>query len=303
MGVFRARVIRALPVAAVLALAANAAAAPAGAAVGVSGGVAAGPVSEQTPTAGAVVGAGGATYTPATPATPADHFPTRPLTRYSRGAVVRGLQRALVALGYRVSITGRQDAGTARELRRFQRRVHLRVSGRGDGPTLAGIARALQAAASAKHPPSTDSVSGLVFPIQPRSVAVGPSEWEPDQGVDIATNGSACGASATLVAIASGTVVDEGISGFGPYAPILHVDRGALAGRYVYYGHAAPALVAVGTHVRPGQPIADVGCGKVGRSSGPHLEIGISVPGGPPCCPRWGETSAEMQRILLSLWR
>jgi murein DD-endopeptidase MepM/ murein hydrolase activator NlpD len=248
------------------------------------------------------VGAGGATYTPATPVTPADHFPTRPLTRYSRGAVVRGLQRALRALGYRVSITGRQDAGTARELRRFQRRAHLRVTGRGDGSTLAAIRRALAATASAKHPPSAQSVSGLVFPIQPRSVAVGPSDWAPDQGVDIATNGAACGASATLVAIASGTIVDEGISGFGPYAPILRVEGGSLAGRYVYYGHAAPALVAIGARVRAGQPIADVGCGQVGRSSGPHLEIGISVPGGPPCCPRWGETATEMQRILLSLW-
>jgi murein DD-endopeptidase MepM/ murein hydrolase activator NlpD len=298
------RVVRALPIAcALLSLWAWAGAGTAGA-DSFSGGIAAGPVPEQAPSSPAAsAAAGGTTYTPATPATPADHFPTRPLTRYSRGAVVRGLQRALTALGYRVTISGRQDAATAGQLRRFQRRFHLRPSGRADGPTLAAITRALAAAAAAKHPPSTHSISGLVFPIQPRNVAVSPSEWTLDQGVDIATNGSACGASASLVAITSGTIVDEGISGFGPYAPILHVDGGPLAGRYVYYGHAAPALVAVGAHVRAGQPIADVGCGQVGRSSGPHLEIGVSLPGGPPCCPRWGETSAEMNSILLSLWR
>jgi hypothetical protein len=143
------------------------------------------------------------------------------------------------------------------------------------------------------------SGGNFVFPVAPAAAASSPSAWSEDQGVDISTKGGACGAAAPEVSVADGVVVKEGLAGFGPYAPVVLLRDGPLAGRYVYYGHAAPDLVPVGAAVRAGQPIAEVGCGIVGISTGPHLEFGISPPGGVGfVMPSVHQTSTEAFSLL-----
>jgi murein DD-endopeptidase MepM/ murein hydrolase activator NlpD len=234
---------------------------------------------------------------PTQPAAPAKPKAARGLRIGATGPKVRYLQSLLAELGLPVPVTGTFGPVTQAAVKSVQRAAGLHPSGAVSTITM----QAIQSARTAQKQTAL-SVTGWVFPLTPVSKVLDPSTWTLDQGVDIATVGAACGPDVTEVAVDDGTIVQEGISGFGPDAPVLRLDSGPLAGRYVYYGHAKPALVPVGTHVKAGQPIAQIGCGIVGKSAGPHIEIGISAPGGPTCCPGWHETSSDMFAVMKQLY-
>jgi peptidoglycan hydrolase-like protein with peptidoglycan-binding domain len=231
----------------------------------------------------------------------------RALRRGDHGSDVRTLQAWLDEVGYAVPVTGLFGSQTVSAVQSFQRSHHLSPpSGTVGDHTAMALQAAVKQAGLARSKSRADvpqdATDGLIFPLTPISRVLQPSAWTLDQGIDIGTVGNACGGQVTEVAMTSGTIVQEGIDGFGPYAPVLKVSSGPYKGRYIYYGHAAPALVPVGAHVTIGEPIADVGCGDVGISSSPHVEIGVSAPGGPPCCPGYHQTSPAWEKVVLKLF-
>lgn len=148
------------------------------------------------------------------------------------------------------------------------------------------------------------SPGGWVFPLYPVSSVASKGRWTLDQGVDLGGSANQCGSHLRELAVASGTIVAEGLEGFGQWAPVLLVESGPDTGRLIYYGHASPDLVPVGAHVSAGQTIAEVGCGSVGISSAPHLEIGMLPVGAtdPEDLPAFSQTSHETLANLSSAY-
>jgi peptidoglycan hydrolase-like protein with peptidoglycan-binding domain len=235
----------------------------------------------------------------------------RVLRQGDSGKDVKTLQGWLTAVGYQVPETGYFGGMTKGAVVSFQSIHQIRTSGAVGFWTLSALKAAMKQAASDQATsstsggavPNTASATGLVFPLKPLSRVLPPSDWTLDGGIDIGTYNNFCGSNMVEVAMAPGKIVQEGINGFGPYAPVIKVSSGPYAGRYIYYGHAAPALVPVGTLVTPGEPIADLGCGDVGISDAPHIEIGISAPGGPTCCPGYQQTSPAWYQVVLKLYQ
>jgi peptidoglycan hydrolase-like protein with peptidoglycan-binding domain len=261
-------------------------------------------------TGGTGTTSGGAGITPSLPSgiVTAPTSGSAPFTRTLRfgqhGSDVQTLQTWLSQVGFSVPATGYFGSLTKSAVANFQLANALQpASGTVGKRTAAMLLTKVDAQAAATGTPLAPAAVGqtgsLTFPLTPVSRVLPPSNWTLDQGIDIGTVNNACGAQVTEVAAADGTIVQEGVDGFGPAAPVLKVSDGPYAGRYIYYGHALPALVPVGAAVTAGEPIAELGCGDVGISSAPHIEFGISVAGSTmPCCPGYQETSPELLPVV-----
>ena len=237
-----------------------------------------------------------------------------------RGNDVKTVQIWLDDLGGKLPQTGLFGPMTRAAVERFQSTVHLSATGKVGQRTAVRLRRKVRQAALAATltrgaaagtggaalggNPVRPVTAGTkwVFPLKPLRRVLSPGDWTLDQGVDIGTLNNMCGSQVVEVAMTAGKVVQEGITGFGNYAPVIRIAAGEYKGRYIYYGHAAPALVPVGATVTAGEPVAEIGCGDVGISSAPHIEVGISEPGGPTCCPAYQATSPTMYEILVKLY-
>jgi hypothetical protein len=89
----------------------------------------------------------------------------------------------------------------------------------------------------------------------------------------------------------------HGVGGMGASAPVVRCNQPVGGHSYIFYGFVSGRhLVAIGANVTRGKPLARVGNGSIGSSTGPHLDIGFADPSGAPL----GGSAARRMRALLA---
>jgi murein DD-endopeptidase MepM/ murein hydrolase activator NlpD len=186
---------------------------------------------------------------------------------------VRSWQAQLTGLGFPAPVSGQWDAPTTAAVKAYQLAATIPATGTIDDATRTNLLTPFPPpipadllAGSLAVPGGVVGPGGAGLPLPRQYLRNG----SVDQGVDYSAPGGT-----PLYAMGSGTIIQEGIGGFGPNAPVLQITSGPLTGKTVYYGHSGPDLVPVGAQVVQGQQISSVGNGIVGISTGPHLEIGF----------------------------
>jgi murein DD-endopeptidase MepM/ murein hydrolase activator NlpD len=148
-----------------------------------------------------------------------------------------------------------------------------------DEAKAADAARAAEEAAKAAEAPraaESASVGGAVQMVLGRVTSGFGSRWgRAHEGLDIAAP-----IGTPIRVPLAGTVIESGpASGFGMWVKVRHAD-----GTVTTYGHINRSLVRVGQEVAAGEVIAEVG--NRGQSTGPHLHIEVTTPGGNKINPR-----------------
>jgi murein DD-endopeptidase MepM/ murein hydrolase activator NlpD len=224
----------------------------------------------------------------AAPVAGAAELGSRQLRVGSHGPDVLQLQRAMRKLGYGVAADGDYGPKTARSVRRYERRHHMKVDGVVGARQARQILREAAGAATGGTPPTGGGqppepppvddpppvpMSGHVFPVRGAYTFGGsgsrfgaPRGNHTHQGQDVAA-----AEGTNVVSVSSGTVYWRAYQagGAGNYVVI----RGSDGFDYAYMHFREGALVDRGEHVDAGDPIGHVG--STGDSSGPHLHFEV----------------------------
>jgi murein DD-endopeptidase MepM/ murein hydrolase activator NlpD len=213
---------------------------------------------------------------------------SRQLRVGSHGSDVLELQRAMRRLGYGLAADGDYGPKTARSVRRYERRHHMKVDGvvgsreahqilressTGGTPPGDGEPPPGPAPGDDPPPPPPPAADDHAFPV------LGPYSFGGDgsrfgaprgnhthQGQDVAASEGQ-----TLVSVSNGTVYWRAYqaSAAGNYVVI----RGSDGYDYAYMHLREGAAVDAGEHVSAGEPIGHVG--QTGDAQGPHLHFEV----------------------------